>query len=393
MTRGPIDASDLHLVRGRYYDLRAFDHPGGARMIRRGAGTDVTAAVAAHHFTDAPYRALKALEVPAARVRGRIVAGGYGFRDDGFHAVLKRRVVDQLAGGNPREMRAATRPSWRYACRVAAVVALYLVAWTYCCFGAAVSWAAVCVAFLARTTLVGIGHESIHGRLPALFDLFGVVLCLPSEVFHDEHVIQHHPHTKREGMDPDEKSLAPVLRFNRWTAWRAWHVVQIAVQVIIAFCFSTVLWIEHTLVPVLMDPCCGRKLRSLATQTATLVCFQLLPFFTAPHDQGWLVFAGVVGLSNIFTLHAFHMSHINEKNAAVGALTEGMDWGEWQCRTSSNWDSDDWFSVTGMLEYQIEHHLFPSLPYAQQAEIQPLVRNTCAEFGVPYFEYSTGYTP
>ena len=48
-----------------------------------------------------------------------------------------------------------------------------------------------------------------------------------------------------------------------------------------------------------------------------------------------------------------------------------------------------WYSVTGMLEFQIEHHLFPSLPYALQDELRPLVRRTCKEFNVPYFEYSS----
>ena len=65
-----------------------------------------------------------------------------------------------------------------------------------------------------------------------------------------------------------------------------------------------------------------------------------------------------------------------------------MDWGEHQLRTSCNWASS-WYSVTGMLDLQIEHHLFPSLPYAVQKEIQPLVRETAAEFGIPYNEHSS----
>ena len=45
-----------------------------------------------------------------------------------------------------------------------------------------------------------------------------------------------------------------------------------------------------------------------------------------------------------------------------------------------------------MLELQIEHHLFPSLSYANQIRIKPLVEATCKEFGLPYYEYSSALT-
>lgn len=44
----------------------------------------------------------------------------------------------------------------------------------------------------------------------------------------------------------------------------------------------------------------------------------------------------------------------------------------------------DWWY--GGLNYQIEHHLFPSLPRNQLRRAQPLVRSFCAEHGVPYHE-------
>ncbi|MFG2500576.1 acyl-CoA desaturase [Streptomyces sp. NPDC048441] len=44
----------------------------------------------------------------------------------------------------------------------------------------------------------------------------------------------------------------------------------------------------------------------------------------------------------------------------------------------------DWF--LGGLNYQIEHHLFPSLPRPSLRRVQPLVRAHCAELGMPYTE-------
>ena len=44
----------------------------------------------------------------------------------------------------------------------------------------------------------------------------------------------------------------------------------------------------------------------------------------------------------------------------------------------------------GGLNYQIEHHLFPSMPRPSLRRLQPLVREFCAERGVPYVECSVG---
>jgi fatty acid desaturase len=44
--------------------------------------------------------------------------------------------------------------------------------------------------------------------------------------------------------------------------------------------------------------------------------------------------------------------------------------------------------LLGGLNYQIEHHLFPSMPTPTLRQLQPLVREFCAERGVPYIECS-----
>jgi len=47
-----------------------------------------------------------------------------------------------------------------------------------------------------------------------------------------------------------------------------------------------------------------------------------------------------------------------------------------------------WFTdiALGGLNYQIEHHLFPGMPTPNLRKVQPIVRQYCAEVGVPYEE-------
>ena len=42
--------------------------------------------------------------------------------------------------------------------------------------------------------------------------------------------------------------------------------------------------------------------------------------------------------------------------------------------------------VLGGLNYQIEHHLFPSMPRPHLRHVQPIVRSFCARHGIPYAE-------
>jgi fatty acid desaturase len=68
---------------------------------------------------------------------------------------------------------------------------------------------------------------------------------------------------------------------------------------------------------------------------------------------------------------------------------EGDRWGHLrrQVLTSRNIRGcalTDWF--LGGLNYQIEHHLFPSMPRPHLRLAQPLVRAHCRELGIPYAE-------
>jgi fatty acid desaturase len=46
--------------------------------------------------------------------------------------------------------------------------------------------------------------------------------------------------------------------------------------------------------------------------------------------------------------------------------------------------------LLGYLNYQIEHHLFPTLPPSSLERLQPKVRAVCESYGVPYVQESLG---
>jgi fatty acid desaturase len=69
------------------------------------------------------------------------------------------------------------------------------------------------------------------------------------------------------------------------------------------------------------------------------------------------------------------------------------DWGEMQVRNSGNFSCYAWCNMFhelfGGINYQIEHHLFPSISHSHLPKISPIVRKACVEFGIPYHEHDS----
>jgi fatty acid desaturase len=64
------------------------------------------------------------------------------------------------------------------------------------------------------------------------------------------------------------------------------------------------------------------------------------------------------------------------------------DWGEIQVRHSGNFKGYYFSKLCGGINFQIEHHLFPSVNHSYLEEISPIVQQTCKEFNIPYVSHS-----
>ena len=91
----------------------------------------------------------------------------------------------------------------------------------------------------------------------------------------------------------------------------------------------------------------------------------------------------------IFGLHLGSVFAPNHKGMEMP--DDDTNWGhlEKQVLTSRNVNGGlvtDW--MMGGLNYQIEHHLFPSMPRANLRFAQPIVREYCESIGMPYVSTS-----
>mgnify|MGYP003388037293 FL=1 len=72
------------------------------------------------------------------------------------------------------------------------------------------------------------------------------------------------------------------------------------------------------------------------------------------------------------------------------------DWGETQVINSSNFQINKYYNIYhhlfGGINYQIEHHLFPSMCHIYYPEISHIIQKTCKEFNIPYIQHTNIFT-
>ncbi len=92
-------------------------------------------------------------------------------------------------------------------------------------------------------------------------------------------------------------------------------------------------------------------------------------------------------ITSVFVISQIVVNHeLAETTQAVPC--PGVDWGEWQMHTCHNWSTGSLLAnhISGGLNHQIEHHLFPEIHYRHYTWIVPIVRHEVSAFYLPYFE-------
>jgi len=132
----------------------------------------------------------------------------------------------------------------------------------------------------------------------------------------------------------------------------------------------------------------GLRLRGLEAMllAAHFVGYVLLLAFTMTWPQALVFVAIHKGVQGVYLGCSFAPNH---KGMPVLTGREAEDPLLRQVLTSRNVRGGPIVdAVLGGLNYQIEHHLFPSMPRANLRHAQPLVRSFCVERQIPYLECS-----
>ncbi|MGW4202326.1 fatty acid desaturase family protein [Streptomyces sp. NPDC004726] len=255
--------------------------------------------------------------------------------------------------------------------------------------------------FSTRTAFFGhdAGHAQITGdrRKNRIIQLIhaNLLLGMSQEWWNDKHN-RHHAHPNHLEKDPDvaadivvftQKQAVGRAGFRRWlTRHQAWMFFPLTTLEGIAlkvYGFQAVFSAE---------PKNGRRQsgRERAVEGGLLLAHVIAyaTLLLTTMTPGQAVFFALIH-QMILGLHLGMAFAPNHKGMEMPDEQSGERWGHLrrQVLTSRNVRGGpvtDW--LLGGLNYQIEHHLFPSMPRPHLRLAQPLVRAHCRSLGVPYTE-------
>lgn len=405
---------NLWKIHGRQYDLTPFlrSHPGGTQVLISVRGEDDLTAIfeSNHAFAD---------RARIERIMSKFYVGDcepttFAAPDGGFYNTVRARVRAALPHGG----RVATR--W-WCVKTALLTAAWALSACLAFFGAApfhllgggsghdaapaLSLGARCVAALVAGHLfISVGfvvmHDASHSAISAtphwntnLSWLWNAIACWDHRLWHKHHVFRHHSFTGDLTRDPDAIHLTPFLRKHAADRKRPlplsrrlpWAMTVLFVNLLpgmfLGQAISYARWWQR-----------GRlwrmqALRGADVDWAACVIRTMMVLLYLRHPLIAITYL----LSKNCTYAVCILPDHDTEETRVAAETLSTDWGEEQVRNSANFATSNPLvgALYGGINFQIEHHLFPTLCHVHYTTIQPIVRKTCHEFGIPYVDHPT----
>ncbi|WP_320064518.1 acyl-CoA desaturase [Micromonospora sp. RTGN7] len=287
------------------------------------------------------------------------------------------------------------RPGY-YVARIGVLAGCYVGAWTLFALLGESWWqlgvAAVLAVIFAQAGFIGhdAGHRQIF-RSRRASDLVGLVhgnllVGISFGWWVDKHN-RHHAHPNSEGHDPDITVRPLSFTPSQARQQRGLAALMVRHQ---AYLFFPLLLLEGlhlhvSSVRAVVRPGRVRQRRAEAALLIMHACGYLGAVLLVLSPGQAVAFVLVnQGLLGLYLGASFAPNH---KGMPILAADDQLDYLRRQVITSRNVRGNpfiDW--VLGGLNYQIEHHLFPSMPRPHLRRAQPLVRRFCAEHRIPYHE-------
>jgi linoleoyl-CoA desaturase len=248
-----------------------------------------------------------------------------------------------------------------------------------------------------------VGHDAIHGAFserPWVNRVFGWsfdMMGASSGMWAGAHNFVHHTYTNVAGVD-DDIEPGPALRFFDRPDVKPWHRFQ-HLYCWFLYPLVGVLWVYHKdyMLMLRVDPRTGKR-ASPAAMAGVLtgkalhyVLLLVIPLLVLPNPAWQIVMGYFLSISvGGFTLAiVFQLAHAVEGVVAPvlepGATKVSDGWADHQMKTTANFGTT-WLAtfVTGGLDHQIEHHLFPRISHVHYPKLSPIVKAVALKHGLPY---------
>ncbi len=256
-------------------------------------------------------------------------------------------------------------------------------------------WSCAVLAYLTAMVGMKIGHPAAHGGFSAhpvlnnvgrhCFDLFNGVSW---RLWDAEHTNHHENTNTSEDTDLRHQPFLrlhptqPVLPHQRFQ-----HLYVVPLYALVGLRW----WLSSSVDALRAGITPAQKLTHVVLKVPSVLGYAVVPFVLLEGTtlvSCMLAFWITVGYTLTFN---FAITHANAEVEFPTRDPAVLPWAETQVRTSSNWcaGSSFWNHVSGGMNHQIEHHLFPVMNQRLYPIIAPVVAQTCADFDIPYHDAPT----
>jgi linoleoyl-CoA desaturase len=232
------------------------------------------------------------------------------------------------------------------------------------------------------------------------WEIYGLIFRVGFE-WMQSHNILHHVYTNIKGYDPDI-----IHNHKIWRSVPSYkHLPYYAYQSL----YYMLLWpignfslykTEYDLMMREKYPGGKRKIPRTNHEGLYLqVVFRLITLYVfVLHPLYFFGFKGILIIILSLGTFSFQFMAFSQVDHLIDETTNGLQnttwlskkWSEHQVLTSTTWGAQSWFwtLMSGGLNMQKEHHLFPGVNHYYLRQLQPIVKQACEKYGVKYIEYN-----
>ena len=391
-------------IRGKTYDITEFAkrHPGGSQLLMLAHGRDATILFESHHLrSEIVEKVLKTL--PTVNVEENWCPDETFPKplDSTLYKKIQKRVREEVVEPKSKNSGRKARGAGGVKFDAFCVILCYFVA-LYMFNTNPTVLTGMFLGFSAYWSGTGLQHTANHGGLTqsgfvnAIWGWFGcdVVLGKSSIEWRYHHMVSHHSYCNDATKDQDVYTSFPLIRLDESLEWKWFHKYQAFYSVLAwPFLYSAAQIGDFVNVVITKSSPGVEYLGLMKHEMALFYLGRALHYglkFALPMYnfgiKACILPLVAYGTFGSFILCWFFIVSHNLDGLKPAALPKRAqnDWAEWQIRTSASWGESIWSFLTGGLNLQIEHHLFPGMAHNLYPKVVPIVREECEKAGVPY---------
>lgn len=413
----------------QYYNLKNFKHPGGNDIIKTFSERDLTLLIHSYHFNINNVKTLlkKYLVTdPNELITAKIITKpnelSVSFKnfESTEYDKLKKNVKDTLKGN--------VRMDYWMGLKFIVFFMLYLISWNNAIMSSSITKSILWIiigAISHNMVDLNVTHDGSHYALSKnkyikqLGLYMGYIMGGPVAFFWlYGHILYHHTLTGIEDLDPELQLLHPILRTYKYQKRYWFHKFQhiyawpIYLHVGLGLVMGDMVSLIGSEITSLMTT--ARKNGSLTlklpqssdetmfyifTKIMFMTLWIIVPIIKYRSLWGILVFYLLVVLTSIMIMGQFGIGHVvddNAENNEMGTKTisnqdngkfENIDdWVNHQIKHTADFNSENSLvtNLTGGINNQILHHLFPGVAHRCFSQIISIVKDYCKTKNIPY---------